>query len=91
MHVCVLLHAMYKVCDIFNLMRAVSDMFYDKPFSLDANDQACVDRFGIHVQYNWAAYKWVFPCSVTYTTSLPCSVSVEAHKFLQRHAMSSQQ
>ncbi len=32
-------------------------MFYDLPFDLDANDDACVEQFGIHAQYNWAAYK----------------------------------
>ena len=38
-------------------MHAVTDMFYNKPFSLDDNDAECVARWGIHAQYNWAAYK----------------------------------
>ena len=32
-------------------------MFYDSPFSVDGNDEACVEQFGTHAQYNWAAYK----------------------------------
>ena len=36
---------------------AVTDMFFDLPFNLDANDDMCFQRFGIHMQYNWAAYK----------------------------------
>ena len=36
---------------------AVADMFFDYPYSLDDNDQQCVEAFGIHSQYNWAAYK----------------------------------
>lgn len=38
-------------------VHAVTDMFFDYPFDLDANDQKCVQRFGIHSQYNWAASK----------------------------------
>ena len=36
---------------------AVTDMFFDYPFDLDANDKECVQQYGIHSQYNWAAYK----------------------------------
>lgn len=36
---------------------AVTDMFFDLPFDLDDNDEQCLDQFGIHAQYNWAAYK----------------------------------
>ncbi len=36
---------------------SVTDMFYDAPFSLDGNDEQCVEQCGIHAQYNWAAYK----------------------------------
>ena len=36
---------------------AVTDMFFDYPFDLDANDKECVRQYGIHSQYNWAAYK----------------------------------
>lgn len=36
---------------------AVTDMFFDFPFDLDANDKECVQQYGIHSQYNWAAYK----------------------------------
>ncbi|DBA71820.1 TPA: hypothetical protein ACH3X2_010973 [Trebouxia sp. C0005] len=33
-------------------------MFYDLPFSLDSNDEQCLEQFGIHAQYNWAAYNF---------------------------------
>lgn len=36
---------------------AVTDMFYDVPYSVQAEDEACVMQFGVHSQYNWAAYK----------------------------------
>ncbi|KAL0021289.1 hypothetical protein WJX79_009826 [Trebouxia sp. C0005] len=36
----------------------VTDMFYDLPFSLDSNDEQCLEQFGIHAQYNWAAYNF---------------------------------
>ncbi len=36
---------------------AVTDMFFDYPFDVDANDRECVQQYGIHSQYNWAAYK----------------------------------
>lgn len=36
---------------------AVTDMFFDYPFDLDENDKECVQEYGIHSQYNWAAYK----------------------------------
>ena len=36
---------------------AVTDMFFDNSFDLDANDKECVQQYGIHSQYNWAAYK----------------------------------
>lgn len=36
----------------------VTDMFFDYPFDLDANDKACVQQYGIHSQYNWAAYNF---------------------------------
>ncbi len=36
---------------------AVTDMFFDYPFDLDENDKECVQQYGIHSQYNWAAYK----------------------------------
>ncbi|DBA69290.1 TPA: hypothetical protein ACH3X2_012961 [Trebouxia sp. C0005] len=36
----------------------VTDMFFDFPFDLDANDKECVQQYGIHSQYNWAAYNF---------------------------------
>ena len=39
------------------LLIAVNDMFFNTSYSLDANDQECVEKYGIHAQYNWAAYR----------------------------------
>ncbi|DBA80617.1 hypothetical protein WJX77_006015 [Trebouxia sp. C0004] len=36
----------------------VTDMFFDYPFDLDANDKSCAQQYGIHSQYNWAAYNF---------------------------------
>ncbi|KAL0046716.1 hypothetical protein WJX82_008183 [Trebouxia sp. C0006] len=36
----------------------VTDMFFDYPFDLDENDKECVQQYGIHSQYNWAAYNF---------------------------------
>ncbi len=40
-----------------DLRFAVTDMFYEAPYSVQAEDEACVMQFGVHSQYNWAAYK----------------------------------
>ena len=32
-------------------------MFFNSSYSLDDNDQECVEEYGIHAQYNWAAYR----------------------------------
>lgn len=36
---------------------AVTDMFYDAPYNLDANEAQCFEDYGVRPQYNWAAYK----------------------------------
>lgn len=36
---------------------AVTDMFYDDPYNLDANEARCFVDYGVRPQYNWAAYK----------------------------------
>lgn len=36
----------------------VTDMFFSKPYDLDGNDKTCVQTYGIHAQYDWAAYNF---------------------------------
>ena len=57
-HVPVMSHSVRQCCKATVAVRfAVTDMFYDVPYSVQAEDEACVMQFGVRSQYNWAAYK----------------------------------
>lgn len=57
-HVPVMSHTVRQCCKTTIVLRfAVTDMFYEAPYSMQAVDEACVMQFGVHSQYNWAAYK----------------------------------
>ncbi len=38
-------------------VNAVTDMFYDLPFGVEAADEQCFQYWGVHTHYNWAATK----------------------------------
>ncbi len=56
-HVPVMSHVRQRCKTTIVLRFAVTDIFYKAPYSMQSEDEACVMQFGVHSQYNWAAYK----------------------------------